>query len=69
MGSDFDGADNTYRQVAGYASLPEMLLKRGFTDHESQSICSGNALGVVNSVYDWMHISASDGRIIQKLLF
>ena len=51
LGSDFDGADNmVIANVEGYAALPEMLLKRGFTDHEAQSICSGNALGVVNNV-------------------
>ena len=51
LGSDFDGADNmVIANVEGYAALPEMLLKRGFNEHEAQLICSGNALGVVNSV-------------------
>jgi len=51
LGSDFDGADNmVIANVEGYAALPDMLLRRGFTEHESRLICSNNALGVIESV-------------------
>ncbi len=51
LGSDFDGADNmVMADVAGYAQLPELLLRRGFSKYESELICSKNALGVINHV-------------------
>jgi len=51
LGSDFDGADNmVIPNVEGYAALPEILLGRGFTQHETRLICSENALGVIKSV-------------------
>lgn len=51
LGSDFDGADNmVIPNIEGYTALPEILLRRGFTAHESRLICSENALGVIRSV-------------------
>jgi Zn-dependent dipeptidase, microsomal dipeptidase homolog len=51
LGSDFDGADNmVIPDVAGYARLPQQLLRRGFSQYESELICGKNAIGVIKSV-------------------
>lgn len=51
LGSDFDGADHMVIQdVAGYAILPELLAKRGFSGKEIEMILYKNALSVLEQV-------------------
>jgi membrane dipeptidase len=51
LGSDFDGADNmVIPHIGGYAKLPVILARKGFTQREIEMILSENALGVIRQV-------------------
>jgi membrane dipeptidase len=52
LGSDFDGADNMIiNEVGGYALLPEMIQKRGFTAAETEKILFGNVLENLEKIF------------------
>ena len=51
LGSDFDGADNmVISQVDGYADLPSLLNKRGFTQKETEMILGKNVLSIIKQI-------------------
>jgi membrane dipeptidase len=51
LGSDFDGADNVVlKGVQEYKTLPEKLIKRGFSEAEIGKILSKNALDTIKQI-------------------